>query len=97
MNHSKFRLYQLIIYLPLLFTILGSLTHILSCNDKLQVKFIHETMAKIDKMAIFVNGTLSTLQSNNWNYKKQMFLYNDKLLSLLLGCVINVNRNNCIN
>ncbi len=72
-----------------------SLANILSCNNKLEVLFIHAPMTKIDKITIFVYETLDNLQSNNCNHKKQMFLFDDKLFTLLLGCVINLNRINC--
>ncbi len=67
---------------------------------------IIETITTILKMPISVYGTLDHFQSPNRNYKKQMFLCNEKSLTLLFGCVIimnkvtyiniNVHRINCI-
>ncbi len=49
------------------------------------------------KKAIFVYETLDNLQSNDCNYKKQMFLFSYKLFTLLFGCVIIMNKPTHIN
>ncbi len=42
------------------------------------LRLITETMTNINQMAIVVYRTLDNLQSNNWNYKKQTFLFDEK-------------------
>ncbi len=51
----------------------------------------------IIQLKTFVYGSWHTLQSNNFKYKKQMVLFNDKSFTLLFECVIIMNKQAHIN
>ncbi len=91
------------IYFTLLSFILCSSLH------NVQTTYWHAVSNEL-QLEIFINATTKyikwqnlsmehwiNLHSNNYSYKKQMFLLNDKLYTLLFGCVITAKKPTHIN
>ena len=62
---------------------------VLSSNNGLRKAFIHESMSKIHKMAVFVNESLHKIQNKN---KIGIFVFHNKSLRLLFRCIVIMNQ-----
>ena len=61
---------------------------VLSSDNELRTAFVHESMVKIHKLALFVNESIQKLESKANNKSKQLFVFQNKSLSLLFRSIL---------